>query len=56
MNFVMIRPKRINVPGCVCYVICPANRHDVIFEDDEDKKRFLEYLKVIGVGLHLEYH
>ena len=40
----MSRPKRINLPGCVYHVICRANRHDVIFEDDEDKERFLEYL------------
>ena len=40
----MSRPKRINLPGCVYHVICRGNRYDVIFEDDEDRECFLEYL------------
>ena len=38
----MSRPKRINLPGCVYHVICRANHHGVIFEDDEDKEDLLE--------------
>ena len=40
----MSRPKRINLPGCVYHVICRSNRHDVLFQDDDDRERFLKYL------------
>jgi len=39
----MSRPKRINLLGCVYHIICRANRDDVVFEDHNDKERFLEY-------------
>jgi len=40
----MTRPKRINLPGCVYHIICRGNRNDVVFGDDKDKEKFLEYL------------
>ena len=40
----MSRPKRINLAGCVYHVICRAEQHNVVFTEDKDKERFLEYL------------
>jgi hypothetical protein len=40
----MTRPKRINLSGCVHRMTCRADRNDVIFKEDKDKDRFLEYM------------
>ena len=40
----MTRPKRINLAGCVYHVICRADQDDVVFTNNKDKERFLEYL------------
>jgi REP element-mobilizing transposase RayT len=40
----MTYPKRINLSGCVYHVICRADQDDVIFKEDKDKDRFLEYM------------
>jgi len=39
----MTRPKRINLAGLIYHVICRADQDDVVFTNDKDKERFLEY-------------
>ena len=41
----MIKPRRINLSGCVYHVIFRADLDDVVFMEDKDKERFLEYLE-----------
>ena len=40
----MSRPKRINLPDCVYHIVCRGNRNEVVFGDNKDKEKFLEYL------------
>ena len=43
----MVRPLRIEYPGAICHVIVRGNRRATIFEDDEDRQRFLSDLERI---------
>ena len=52
----MSRPKRINLSGCVYHIICRANRDDVVFEDNNDKERFLEYLSDYAEQFDMRIH
>ena len=40
----MARPIRIEYPGAVYHVICRGNNRQVIYRDDEDRRRYLEKL------------
>ncbi len=40
----MARPLRIQYPGAVYHVTCRGNERQAIFKDDDDRKRFLQYL------------
>ena len=40
----MAKPIRIEYPGTVYHVICRANNRQVIFRDDQDRRRYLEKL------------
>lgn len=43
----MVRPLRIEYPGAIYHVIARGNRRAAIFEDDEDRMRFLADLERI---------
>jgi uncharacterized protein RhaS with RHS repeats len=59
----MTRSNRINLSGYAYHVICRADQDDVVFTEDKDKERFLEYLGEYAVqfamrilnGSHLKY-
>ena len=40
----MARPLRIEYPGAVYHVVCRGNNRQNVFEDDRDRKRYLEKL------------
>jgi len=40
----MARPIRIQYPGAVYHVMARGNHGQEIFQDDQDRKRFLETL------------
>jgi hypothetical protein len=40
----MTKLKRINLYGCDYQVICHADQDNLVFTEDKDKERFLEYL------------
>ena len=42
----MARPLRIEYPGAVYHVMCRGNNRQVIFRDDQDRKRYLEKLSL----------
>jgi putative transposase len=52
----MARPLRIQFPGAVYHITCRGNEQKAIFQDDADRRRFLEYLAqsltVYSVKLH----
>ena len=52
----MTRPKRINLAGCVFHVICRADQDDVVFTEDKDKERFLEYLGEYAEQFDMRIH
>ena len=52
----MSRPKRINLPACVYHIICRANRNDVVFEEEKDKERFLEYFIEYASQFEIRVH
>jgi len=52
----MSRPKRINLLGCVYHIICRANRNDVVFEDQRDKEKFLEYFSEYAEQFDVRIH
>ncbi len=41
----MARKLRIQYPGAVYHVMSRGDRREAIFEDDQDRRRFLETLQ-----------
>ena len=48
----MARQKRINLAGYVYHVICGTDQDDVVFTEDKDKERFLEWVHVAILSLY----
>ena len=42
----MARPLRVEYPGAYYHVINRGNAGEVIFKNDRDKEKFLEYLAI----------
>jgi len=52
----MARPLRVEYPGAFYHVINRGNNQEIIFKNDRDREKFLEYLQKANERFSIVFH
>ena len=52
----MARPLQVEYPGAFYHVINRGNNQEIIFKNDRDREKFLEYLQKANERFSIVFH